>query len=73
MFAPYGRPSRTGTSESKDRRTSSKQAYSFPDGDFDRVHRSGVISGESRASPYDHDEIEREVKKLLDLIDADES
>ena len=26
-----------------------KGAYSFPFGDFRRVHRSGVISGESRA------------------------
>lgn len=50
-----------------------KQAYTFPYGDFDRVHRSGVISGESRAGQYDHDEIERELKKLLDLIDAEGS
>lgn len=50
-----------------------KGAYSFPYGDFQRVHRSGVISGESRAGQYDHDEIERELKKLLDLIDADDS
>ena len=47
-----------------------KGAYSFPYGDFRRVHRSGVISGESRAGQYDHTEIEQDLKKLLDLIDS---
>ena len=50
-----------------------KQAYSFPYGDFERVRRSGVISGESRAGQYDHTEIENEPKKLLALIDDDKS
>lgn len=31
-----------------------KKAYSFPFGDFRKVRRSGVISGESRAGQYDH-------------------
>ena len=48
-----------------------KQAYSFPYGDFRKVHRSGVISAESRAGQYDHDEIEDALKKLLELIDSD--
>jgi len=48
-----------------------KGAYSFPIGDFRRVHRSGVISAESRAGQYDHDEIRDALKKLLDLIDKD--
>jgi len=48
-----------------------KGAYSFPIGDFRRVHRSGVISAESRAGQYDHDEIRDALKKLLDLIDED--
>lgn len=47
-----------------------KQAYSFPYGDFRVVHRSGVISGESRAGQYDHLEIEDELKRLLELIDS---
>jgi hypothetical protein len=47
-----------------------KKAYSFPYGDFRRVHRSGVIAGESRAGQFDHDEIRDELKKLLDLIDG---
>jgi hypothetical protein len=48
-----------------------KQAYSFPYGDFRRVHRSGVIAGESRAGQHDHDDVEDALKKLLDLIDGD--
>ncbi|SBS72092.1 hypothetical protein [uncultured Microbacterium sp.] len=48
-----------------------KQAYSFPFGDFRKVHRSGVISGESRAGQHDHDEIRDELRRLLEVIDAD--
>ncbi|GAA1946360.1 hypothetical protein [Microbacterium deminutum] len=48
-----------------------KGAYSFPFGDFTRVHRAGVIAGESRAGQYDHREIRDALKKLLDLIDED--
>ena len=46
-----------------------KGAYSFPFGDFRKVHRSGVIAGESRAGQYDHDEIRDALKALLALID----
>lgn len=59
-----------GVDRSEDRET--KQAYSFPFGDFRRVHRSGVISGESRAGQYGHDEIRDALKALLELIDGDE-
>ena len=60
-----------GIDKSEDRQT--KGAYSFPFGDFSKVHRSGVISGESRAGQYDHDEIRDALKALLDLIDEDDS
>lgn len=56
----------------KSENAETKGAYSFPFGDFRKVHRSGVISGESRAGQYDHDEIRDELRKLLELIDADE-
>ena len=49
-----------------------KEAYSFPFGDFRRVHRSGVISAESRAGQYDHYEIRDALKALLELIDEKE-
>jgi hypothetical protein len=35
------------------------------------VHRSGVISAESRAGQYDHAEVEDALKKLLALIDEE--
>lgn len=55
----------------KDADPHTKQAYSFPFGDFAKVHRSGVISGESRAGQYDHAEIRDELRRLLALIDDD--
>lgn len=59
-----------GIDKSENRET--KQAYSFPFGDFRKVRRSGVISGESRAGQYDHTEIRDALKSLLDLIDAEQ-
>ncbi|WP_447944087.1 hypothetical protein [Microbacterium aurum] len=56
-----------GIDKSENRET--KGAYSFPFGDFRRVHRSGVISGESRAGQYGHDEIRDALHALLELID----
>lgn len=58
-----------GIDRSEDRET--KGAYSFPIGDFRKVHRSGVISAESRAGQHDHTEIRDALKKLLDLIDEE--
>lgn len=55
----------------KDENPETKGAYSFPFGDFRKVHRSGVISGESRAGQYGHDEIRDALRGLLELIDAD--
>jgi hypothetical protein len=48
-----------------------KGHYKFPYGDFTKVHRCAVISAESRAGQYDHDDIEDALKKLLDAIDSD--
>jgi len=56
-----------GVDKSENRET--KQAYSFPYGDFRTVRRSGVISAESRAGQYDHAEIRDALKSLLELID----
>jgi hypothetical protein len=47
-----------------------KGRFSFPMGDFRRIHRCAVISLESRAAQYDHDEIARAAKRLLEKIDA---
>ncbi len=50
-----------------------KGRYSFPYGDFKKLHRCAVISGESRAGQYDHASIEKALKELLGGIDRKES
>jgi hypothetical protein len=47
-----------------------KGRYSFPFGDFSKVHRCGVISLESRAAQNDHVDIEKAAKHLLEQIDT---
>jgi hypothetical protein len=56
-----------GVDDEKDSET--KGHYSFPIGDFKKVHRCGVISAESRAAQNDHDDIAKALKNLLELID----
>jgi hypothetical protein len=65
-WAEYGKW-HLGVDEDEDRDT--KERYSFPYGDFTKVHRCAVISLESRAGQYDHYDIRDESKKLLELID----
>jgi hypothetical protein len=48
-----------------------KGRYSFPFGDFRRLHRCAVISLESRAAQHDHDSIARAAKKLLERLDEE--
>ena len=43
--------------------------YPFPYGDFKKLLRCAVISGESRAGQYDHPTIKTALKKLLTSID----
>lgn len=46
-----------------------KGRYSFPFGDFKKIHRCAVISLESRAAQNDHDDIAKAAKDLLERID----
>lgn len=55
--------------EDPEKTEGTKGRYSFPYGDFRTVHRCAVISGESRAGQYDHDEIEQALKELLTAMD----
>ncbi len=57
--------------EDPEKSEETKGRFSFPYGDFSKVHRCAVISLESRASQNDHDDIARETKRLLDLIDGE--
>ena len=54
-----------------DKTNETKGHYEFPFGDFSKVHRCGVISLESRAAQFDHDEIAKAAKELLELIGKD--
>ena len=57
--------------EDPDKSEQTKGRFSFPYGDFAKVHRCAVISLESRASPNEHDDIARESKRLRELIDGE--
>jgi hypothetical protein len=46
-----------------------KGRYSFPYGDFENVHRCGVLSAESRAGQYKHVDIERAAAHLHGMLD----
>jgi hypothetical protein len=47
-----------------------KSRYKFPYGDFENVHRCGVLSAESRAGQYKHFDIEQAAAALHGLIDG---
>ena len=44
--------------------------YKFPYGDFERVHRCGVLSAESRAGQYKHDDIKSAAAHLHGMLEA---
>ena len=48
----------------------SKARYKFPYGDFERVHRCGVLSAEVRAGQYKYFDIERAAAHLHGMLDA---
>jgi hypothetical protein len=47
-----------------------KGRYKFPYGDFENVHRCGVLSAESRAGQYKHLDIENAAHRLHSMLDA---
>jgi hypothetical protein len=60
-----------GINDEKDQQT--KGRYEFPFGDFQKVHRCGVLSAESRAGQYKHYDIENAAAHLHGMIDAKQS
>ena len=50
-------------------REHTKARYKFPFGDYEKVHRCGVLSAESRAGQYKHHEIELAAAHLHGMID----
>lgn len=47
-----------------------KRRYKFPYGDFEKVHRCGVLAAESRAGQYKYDDIEDAAAHLHGMIDG---
>ena len=47
-----------------------KGRYKFPYGDFNKVHRCGVLAAESRAGQYKYIDIETAAAHLHGMIDA---
>jgi hypothetical protein len=47
-----------------------KSHYMFPYGDFERVHRCGLLAAESRAGQRKHYDIELAIAHLHGMIDA---
>lgn len=47
-----------------------KERYKFPYSDFEKVHRCGVLSAESRAGQYKYADIEQAAAHLHGMIEA---
>jgi hypothetical protein len=46
-----------------------KERYEFPYGDFEKVHRCGTLSAESRAAQYRHRDVETAAAHLHGMLD----
>jgi hypothetical protein len=54
-----------------ERPADTKGAYEFPYGDFKNVHRCGILSAESRAAQYKHQDIATAIAHLHGMIEAE--
>jgi hypothetical protein len=59
-----------GVDEDKPEET--KGRYSFPYGDFSKVHRCGLLAAESRAGQYEHFEVELAIAHLHGMLEMAE-
>jgi hypothetical protein len=46
-----------------------KARYKFPYGDFVKVHRCALLSAESRAGQYKHDDIQQAAAELHEMLE----
>jgi len=58
-----------GLTESATDETKSRYAFVF--GDFERIHRSGIIASHFRAAEWRHKAVELAAHRLLQLIDKE--
>jgi hypothetical protein len=47
-----------------------KDRYTFPYGDFEKVHRCGLLAAESRAGQYKYMDVESAAHKLHELMES---
>ena len=47
-----------------------KGHYKYPYGDFEKVHRCGVLSAESRAGQYKHEDVKSAAAHLHGMLEA---
>jgi hypothetical protein len=66
-FAEYGKWF-LGVDDEHPRDT--KSHYKFPYGDFESVHRCGVLAAESRAGQYKHDDVKAAAAHLHGMLEA---
>ena len=55
----------------KSENENTKGRFGFPYGDFDSLHRSGLIAAKQRAAQHDHSELEKAIDELIILIDKE--
>ncbi|WP_405660687.1 hypothetical protein OG379_07895 [Streptomyces sp. NBC_01166] len=55
--------------EDDEQNDENKGRYKFPYGDFEKVHRGGVLSAESRAGQYKHTDIEVAVAHVHGMLE----
>jgi hypothetical protein len=53
-----------------ERPADTKGHYKFPYGDFQDVHRCAILSAESRAAQYDHEDIKSAAAHLHGMLEA---
>jgi hypothetical protein len=58
--------------EDEEEPAGTKARYTFPYGDFEKVHRCGVLAAESRAGQHKHLDIETAAAHLHGMLDGSE-
>jgi hypothetical protein len=53
-----------------DEEPDTKAHYKFPYGDFEKVHRCGLLAAETRAAQYKYDDIASAAHQLHEMLDA---
>jgi hypothetical protein len=67
-YTAYGR---WHLGEDSEKTQETKGRYSFPFGDFQRLHRCAILAIESRAAQNNYDDIAEAAKSLLAELDKD--